>query len=318
MRARYRARVVPTRASARACAGKIKSRDFGSRANRARGDARRRRAVANAVKDPQKPTNGENETNDAPSTSEKALKERRRATKVSVDVQRALARRILDAQRGWVSAQRSRETSELADTAPSGDVVDVDAEVVGVLPEAYARVRWLLGLLILQSTSSLVLARYEDLIKENIIVTLFLTMLVGAGGNAGNQSAIHVIRGLATGEMENTDECVRKTLAEQFQVGLLLATALSSAGFVRVLLTSPRGSDDFVGPFAIATALFAIVTTSTCVGTILPFALVKLGQDPANAGTSVQVIMDVSGVVITCTVASFIFENADKMQSFAF
>jgi len=27
----------------------------------------------------------------------------------------------------------------------------------------------------------------------------------------------------------------------------------------------------------------------------------------------VQVIMDVSGVIITCTVASFIFENADKI-----
>lgn len=31
------------------------------------------------------------------------------------------------------------------------------------------------------------------------MVTLFLTMLVGAGGNAGNQSAIKVIRGLVGG-----------------------------------------------------------------------------------------------------------------------
>jgi hypothetical protein len=30
------------------------------------------------------------------------------------------------------------------------------------------------------------------------VVTLFLTMLVGAGGNAGNQSAIKVIRGLVS------------------------------------------------------------------------------------------------------------------------
>ncbi len=309
MRAWFRARAEPVRASPGA---RTKALELAARSRRSCGDARRRHVVSNAIKDP-RPTEGENETNDAPSTSKKSLKEQRQATKVSVDVQRALARRILDAQRGWVSPKRARETSELIDTAPSGEVVDIDAEVVGVIPEAYTRVRWLLGLLILQSTSSLVLARYEDLIKENIIVTLFLTMLVGAGGNAGNQSAIHVIRGLATGEMENTEECMRKTLAEQFQVGLLLATALSSAGFVRVLLTSPQGSDDLVGPFAIATALFAIVTTSTCVGTILPFALVKLGQDPANAGTSVQVIMDVSGVIITCTVASFIFANADKI-----
>lgn len=56
--------------------------------------------------------------------------------------------------------------------------------------------RWLLGLLVLQSSSSVVLVKYEALLREHLFVTLFLTMLVGAGGNAGNQSAIKVIRGL--------------------------------------------------------------------------------------------------------------------------
>jgi hypothetical protein len=39
----------------------------------------------------------------------------------------------------------------------------------------------------------------QDLLKDHLVVTLFLTMLVGAGGNAGNQSAIKVIRGLVRG-----------------------------------------------------------------------------------------------------------------------
>ena len=63
----------------------------------------------------------------------------------------------------------------------------------------FARRRWLLGLLVLQSTSSVVLDAYQDLLKHHLVVTLFLTMLVGAGGNAGNQSAIKVIRGLVRG-----------------------------------------------------------------------------------------------------------------------
>jgi Mg/Co/Ni transporter MgtE len=58
------------------------------------------------------------------------------------------------------------------------------------------RRRWLLGLLVLQSTSSFVLDNYQELLRNHLVVTLFLTMLVGAGGNAGNQSAIKVIRGL--------------------------------------------------------------------------------------------------------------------------
>lgn len=40
------------------------------------------------------------------------------------------------------------------------------------------------------------LDKYEVLLKDHLFVTLFLTMLVGAGGNAGNQSAIKIIRGL--------------------------------------------------------------------------------------------------------------------------
>ena len=38
--------------------------------------------------------------------------------------------------------------------------------------------RWLLGLLILQSISSVVLDSYQHLIKEHLVVTFFLTMLV--------------------------------------------------------------------------------------------------------------------------------------------
>jgi len=232
----------------------------------------------------------------------------------SVEVQRALARRLLDAQTRWVgSTEFAHQSSQDED-----DFNAVELNVnEGIFSEAYTRGRWLLGLLVLQSTSSVVLGRYEDLIRDNIIVTLFLTMLVGAGGNAGNQSAIHVIRGLATGEMTPTMSCLRKTLGEQVRVGLLLGTGLACGGFVRVLLTNPSGSGDFIGPFAIASSLFAIVTTSTVVGTVLPFALRAMNQDEANAGTTVQVVMDVSGVLITCFVSSFFFEHAQEWGVFA-
>ena len=299
-----------------------------SRSSRTRARGRRGSLTARAVREPRRSSRDEVEVEDEDEVEggEGRARERsrNRATSTgtetsSVGVQRRLARRLLDAQGGWVgtASASSSAAGRDVDEESAEDGLVGDTEIVGVIPEAYTRVRWLLGLLILQSTSSVVLSQYEDLIKENIVITLFLTMLVGAGGNAGNQSAIHVIRGLATGEMENTSECLRKTLAEQLQVGLLLATALSTAGFARVILTSPEGANDLVGPFAISTSLFAIVTASTCIGTILPFLLMRFKQDPANAGTSVQVIMDVSGVVITCTVGSYIFDHASEWSVFA-
>ena len=54
---------------------------------------------------------------------------------------------------------------------------------------------------------------------------------------------------------------------------------------MRVYLTN--GS--LINSSAISISLFAIVMTSVLTGTALPFGLAKLGVDPANAGTSIQV-----------------------------
>ena len=167
------------------------------------------------------------------------------------------------------------------------------------------------------------LERYGDLVKDHIEITLFLTMLVGAGGNAGNQSAISVIRGLATGTITPTFQCALETMWRQTRVGLALASVLSVGGFARVLASRAAFTDAsadglvaagtldpaLVAAIGIATSLFAIVTASTLTGSALPFALAAAGQDPANAGTAIQVCMDVAGVVITCVVCSAVFEH---------
>jgi hypothetical protein len=47
------------------------------------------------------------------------------------------------------------------------------------------RFLWLTGLLILQSFSSWILSTFQDVLQKHFIIALFLTMLIGAGGNAG-------------------------------------------------------------------------------------------------------------------------------------
>lgn len=122
-------------------------------------------------------------------------------------------------------------------------------------------------------------------------------MLVGAGGNAGNQSAIAVIRGLATGTIRDASAASMKpVLARQAAVGGLLAAGLAAAGYVRVLASTGSPAD----ASAISLSLAAIVFSSVIVGAGLPFGLARVGVDPANAGTSVQVVMDIMGCAITC------------------
>jgi len=52
------------------------------------------------------------------------------------------------------------------------------------------RAGWLVGLLMMQSMSSFILARNEALLQKHLVIVRFLTMLVGAGGNAGNQASV--------------------------------------------------------------------------------------------------------------------------------
>ena len=59
-----------------------------------------------------------------------------------------------------------------------------------------SRANWLVGLLALQSCSGFILSRNEALLQDHPTIIYFLTMLVGAGGNAGNQASVRVIRGM--------------------------------------------------------------------------------------------------------------------------
>lgn len=193
------------------------------------------------------------------------------------------------------------ERESLAGEDDDGVVIPKDAST---LYEAYIRGRWLLMLLVLQSSSGFILDKFQELIQKHFVVTLFLTMLVGAGGNAGNQSAIKVIQGFARGDLKPNAASFKSAMLQQAQVGVLIGAAMAIAGYLRVYLSGGSTTD----ATAISASLFVIVASSCAIGTGLPFGLARIGIDPANAGTTVQVIMDVFGVVVTCLICTLILD----------
>lgn len=164
-----------------------------------------------------------------------------------------------------------------------------------------SRTVWLCFLMLLQSLSSIILEQYSDLIVHHPVITFCLTFLVGAGGNASAQSAVLVVRGLATNEVSRANEL--RILWREVLVGCAMGLVLSGCGFLRVYLFS----HDTVASFAIAACLFIIVVVATTVGTMLPLLLQKVGSDPAHAGPTVQVLMDIIGVTVCCIVCTIAF-----------
>jgi len=132
-------------------------------------------------------------------------------------------------------------------------------------------------LLLLQSLSSVVLSRYQGLLERNVFLALFLTMLTGTGGNAGNQSSALVIRGLSTGEINRQNS--GKVIMREVLASSIIALMLSAAAFARVMLT--RGASIQIG-IVIAFATYATVVFAVAGGTIVPLTLQRLGLDPCN------------------------------------
>ena len=177
------------------------------------------------------------------------------------------------------------------------------AEEEGSEGTILSRVCLLSFLLILQSGSSFILQSFSDLISRHILITMYLTMLVGAGGNAGNQAAVLVIRRLATSRSFSARSLIMR---EAFSA-IVIGTLVTAVGFARVWIEEGGA---IMPSLTIGTALFCIVTSSILLGTLLPIILQRIVHvDPAHAGPIIQVVMDILGVCITCAIGQALLVN---------
>ncbi|CAL1127650.1 unnamed protein product [Cladocopium goreaui] len=146
-------------------------------------------------------------------------------------------------------------------------------------------------------------------------------MLVGAGGNAGGQSTVLVVRRLAlathaTFRSKKSDKVdaltFRRIIIPEILVGAKLAAVLFGAAFLRCAIFKVYGAECI----AICLSMLVIVFTSTALGAALPLFLSQLGVDPAHAGATIQVLMDVSGVALTCVISSAVlgFQGTANVQ----
>jgi len=165
------------------------------------------------------------------------------------------------------------------------------------------RAYWLVGLLIMQSLSGIILSRNEMLLANHPVIIYYLTMMVGAGGNAGNQASVRVIRGIALGTLNERTR--GQFLVRELKMAATLSLILSVAGFARTILFKTPLPE----AITVTTALSLIVFTSVCLGAILPLLLERIGVDPAHSSTTIQVVMDILGVLLAVLVSGAILDG---------
>ena len=179
----------------------------------------------------------------------------------------------------------------------------------GVLETWKARTPWLLILMLSATFTGIILTHFESALMSCAILTSFVPMLSGTGGNSGTQASTAVIRALSLGEVHFSD--VLRVLWKEFRVALSCGVCLAAANFVKMLLV-----DRWLLQNPAVTPMVALVVCITLVGTVLcakmvgcslPLLAEKIGFDPAvMASPFISTIVDSISLLIYFQVASLI------------
>lgn len=159
------------------------------------------------------------------------------------------------------------------------------------------RVVWLLVLAVGATLTVQVLSVFEATLAEVTVLALFVPLLIGTGGNTGNQAATTVTRALALGDVAPAD--VWRVLGREFSVGVSLGALLGAIGGTATALVF----DPKIG-LIIALTLLAVCSMAAAIGGVMPIIARSLGVDPAVfSNPFITTFVDASGLVIYFLVA---------------
>jgi len=163
------------------------------------------------------------------------------------------------------------------------------------------RVGWLAVLFIGELLTASVMRYFEDYIARAVVLAFFVPLIIASGGNSGSQASTLVIRAMALGEVRLRDwwRVVRRELMSGLGLGLVLGVL----GFMRIVgwqwAFGIYGEHYVLIAWTVSITLAGVVLWGALAGAMLPFALQRLGFDPASASAPfVATLVDVSGLLI--------------------
>lgn len=163
-----------------------------------------------------------------------------------------------------------------------------------------SRVVWLLVLAIGAALTVQVLDTFESTLAEVVTLALFVPLLIGTGGNTGNQAATTVTRALALQDVTPAD--IAKVLWREFRVGLSLGLILGAVGFALTGALFDRSIGTVIG-----LTLLSVCTMAATVGGAMPLLAKAVRADPAVfSNPFITTFVDATGLVIYFLIAKAI------------
>lgn len=177
---------------------------------------------------------------------------------------------------------------------------------VSVLTMVRKRILWLMLLFAASLLTATVINRFESMLAAVVILTSFIPLITGTGGNAGSQTVTTVIRAIAVDDVRTSD--IGRAWRREVAVGLIIGLILGAVGaLVGVALAALEGASAKVG-LVIGLTLPLVVIWANTVSTVVPIVAERLNIDPTViSAPMITTIVDATALLIYFTIASFIF-----------
>jgi magnesium transporter len=164
---------------------------------------------------------------------------------------------------------------------------------------------WLTVLFATGMFTATALKFYENKLVAYAWLFAFIPLIMGSGGNTGNQSATLIITALTNGHVTLRDW--RKILWRELWVGLMLGGLLAVMGLILATVVTWNETDAHehaLWPGVVPLTLVLVVTCGAVFGSVLPLVFKRLGLDPAlMSNPFVAAISDILAIVIYMSVA---------------
>jgi len=176
-----------------------------------------------------------------------------------------------------------------------------DPQERSALAAVQIRVRWLLVTLVAGILLMTLIGRFDETIKQNLIVAGLIPVLMAMSGNVGIQASTITVRNLATGHVFAAGG-IRGLVLREARVGVLLGLFFGVILGAWCLLVG-AGDDRLGVALAVGTSIAVSLTVAAVVGTVTPVLLDRFDVDPAvAAGPFVTTVIDLTGVMVFFTI----------------
>ena len=199
----------------------------------------------------------------------------------------------------WDDATDIVEEEDSEDSARAGGTEALQQPYLStpLLKLVRSRIVWLLVLAVSALLTVQVLDSFEDTLAKAVVLSLFIPLLTGTGGNTGNQAATTVTRALALGDVRTRD--LLAVMWRELRVGMLLGAVLGLAGLGLATLVYGLSIGLVIG-----STLFLICSISATVGGLMPIVAKTIGADPAVfSNPFISTFCDATGLIIYFLIA---------------